>query len=124
MLKSDALDHISPVRFLINVFPLKDFLNSLLKYSPARITQIEKGSLDYRIDTLIVILDHSNLKINFLNKILISDLKKLFFVIYVCMGAANNSYKNHARGLISYFSPLKTSLIHYNQLFKCKGRIY
>jgi transcriptional regulator with XRE-family HTH domain len=26
--------------------------------SPARITQIEKGTLDYRIDTLIVIHDH------------------------------------------------------------------
>jgi transcriptional regulator with XRE-family HTH domain len=26
--------------------------------SPARISQIEKGTLDYRIDTLIVILDH------------------------------------------------------------------
>ena len=44
-------------KFLINVFPLKDFLNSLLKVSPARITQVEKGALDYRIDTLIVILD-------------------------------------------------------------------
>ena len=34
--------------------------------SPARITQIEKGTLDYRIDTLIVILDHFNRKISFI----------------------------------------------------------
>ena len=34
-------------KFLINVFPLKDFLNSLLKFSPARIVQIEIGTLDY-----------------------------------------------------------------------------
>ena len=53
-------------KFLINVFPLKDFLNSLLKFPPARITQIEKGTLDYRIDTLIVILDHFNRKISFI----------------------------------------------------------
>jgi len=33
--------------------------------SPARISQIEKGTLDYRIDTLIVILDHFNRKISF-----------------------------------------------------------
>jgi hypothetical protein len=66
-------------KFFINVFPLKDFLNSLLKFPQARIVQIEKGTLDYRTDTLIVILDHFNLKINFFNKILISDLKKLFF---------------------------------------------
>jgi transcriptional regulator with XRE-family HTH domain len=33
--------------------------------SPARITQIEKGALDYRIDTLIVILDHFNRNISF-----------------------------------------------------------
>jgi len=44
-------------KFLINVFPLKDFLNSLLNFPPARIVQIEKETLDYRIDTLIVILD-------------------------------------------------------------------
>jgi transcriptional regulator with XRE-family HTH domain len=31
--------------------------------SPARISQIEKGILDYRIDTLIVILDHFGRKI-------------------------------------------------------------
>jgi len=66
-------------KFFINVFPPKDFLNSLLKVSPARVVQIEKGTQDYRVDTLIVILDHFNLKINFFNKILISDLKKLFF---------------------------------------------
>ena len=53
-------------KLLINIFPLKDFLNSLLKYSLARITQIEKGGLDFRIDTLIVILDHFNRKINFI----------------------------------------------------------
>jgi len=52
-------------KFLINVFPLKDFLNSLLKVSPARITQIEKGALDYWIDRLIVILDHFDRKISF-----------------------------------------------------------
>ena len=34
--------------------------------SPARITQIEKGTLDYRIDTLIVILDHFGRKISFI----------------------------------------------------------
>ena len=33
--------------------------------SPARITQIEKGTLDYRIDTLIVILNHFDRKISF-----------------------------------------------------------
>jgi len=33
--------------------------------SPARITQIEKGKLDYRVDTLIVILDHFGLKVGF-----------------------------------------------------------
>ena len=33
--------------------------------SPARITQIEKGTQDYRIDTLIVILDHFGRKISF-----------------------------------------------------------
>jgi len=31
--------------------------------SPARISQIEKGTLDYRIDTLIVILDYFGRKI-------------------------------------------------------------
>jgi hypothetical protein len=54
-------------KFFINVFPLKDFLNSLLKFPSARIVQIEKGTLDYRIDMLMVILDHFNLKINFFN---------------------------------------------------------
>ena len=34
--------------------------------SPARISQIEKGTLDYRIDTLIVILDHYDRKICFI----------------------------------------------------------
>ncbi len=34
--------------------------------SPARISQIEKGTLDYRIDTLIVILDHFGRKIRFI----------------------------------------------------------
>ena len=34
--------------------------------SPARISQIEKGTLDYRIDTLIVILDHFDRKIGFI----------------------------------------------------------
>jgi transcriptional regulator with XRE-family HTH domain len=34
--------------------------------SPARISQIEKGILDYRIDTLIVILDHFGRKISFI----------------------------------------------------------
>ena len=34
--------------------------------SPARISQIEKGTLDYRIDTLIVILDHFDRKISFI----------------------------------------------------------
>jgi transcriptional regulator with XRE-family HTH domain len=34
--------------------------------SPARISQIEKGSLDYRVDTLIVILNHFNRKISFI----------------------------------------------------------
>jgi transcriptional regulator with XRE-family HTH domain len=33
--------------------------------SPARISQIEKGTLDYRVDTLIVILDHFGGKISF-----------------------------------------------------------
>jgi transcriptional regulator with XRE-family HTH domain len=33
--------------------------------SPARISQIEKGTLDYRIDTLIVILDYFGRKISF-----------------------------------------------------------
>jgi transcriptional regulator with XRE-family HTH domain len=33
--------------------------------SPARISQIEKGTLDYRIDTLIVILDHFDRKLVF-----------------------------------------------------------
>ena len=51
-------------KFFINVFPLKNFLNSLLKFPPVRIVQIEKGSLDYRIDTLIVILNHFNRQIN------------------------------------------------------------
>jgi transcriptional regulator with XRE-family HTH domain len=32
--------------------------------SPARISQIEKGTLDYRVDTLIVILSHFDRKIN------------------------------------------------------------
>jgi hypothetical protein len=35
-------------KFFINVFPPKDFLNSLLKVSPAWISQIENGTLDYR----------------------------------------------------------------------------
>ena len=34
--------------------------------SPARITQIEKGTLDYRVDTLIVILDYFGRKISFI----------------------------------------------------------
>jgi transcriptional regulator with XRE-family HTH domain len=34
--------------------------------SPARISQIEKGTLDYRVDTLIVILHHFGRKINFI----------------------------------------------------------
>jgi transcriptional regulator with XRE-family HTH domain len=34
--------------------------------SPARISQIEKGTLDYRIDTLTVILDHFDRKIHFI----------------------------------------------------------
>jgi len=34
--------------------------------SPARISQIEKGTSDYRIDTLIVILDHFDCKISFI----------------------------------------------------------
>jgi len=34
--------------------------------SPARISQIEKGTLDYRIDTLIVILNHFDRKISFI----------------------------------------------------------
>jgi transcriptional regulator with XRE-family HTH domain len=34
--------------------------------SPARISQIEKGTLDYRIDTLIVILDHFDREIGFI----------------------------------------------------------
>ena len=33
--------------------------------SPARISQIEKGTQDYRIDTLIVILDHFGRKVSF-----------------------------------------------------------
>jgi len=32
--------------------------------SPARISQIEKGTLDYRVDTLIVILNHFDRKIS------------------------------------------------------------
>jgi transcriptional regulator with XRE-family HTH domain len=43
--------------------------------SPARISQIEKGTLDYRIDTLIVILDHFGSKISFFNEHF-SDLTK------------------------------------------------
>ena len=88
-------------KFFINVFPLKDLLNSLLKFPQACIVQIEKGILDYRIDLLMVILDHVNLKINFFNKILISDLKKLFSGIYLCMGRRQHFYKNHAKGLIN-----------------------
>jgi len=34
--------------------------------SPAWISQIEKGTLDYRIDTLIVILNHFDRKISFM----------------------------------------------------------
>jgi transcriptional regulator with XRE-family HTH domain len=34
--------------------------------SPARISQIEKGTLDYRVDTLIVILDYFGRKISFI----------------------------------------------------------
>jgi transcriptional regulator with XRE-family HTH domain len=34
--------------------------------SPARISQIEKGTLDYRVDTLIVILNHFDRKISFI----------------------------------------------------------
>jgi transcriptional regulator with XRE-family HTH domain len=34
--------------------------------SPARISQIEKGTLDYRIDTLIVIMEYFNHKISFI----------------------------------------------------------
>ena len=34
--------------------------------SPARISQIEKGTVDYRIDTIIVILDHFGRKISFI----------------------------------------------------------
>jgi transcriptional regulator with XRE-family HTH domain len=34
--------------------------------SPARISQIEKGTLDYRIDTLIVILNLFDRKIGFI----------------------------------------------------------
>jgi transcriptional regulator with XRE-family HTH domain len=34
--------------------------------SPARISQIEKGTLDYRVYTLIVILDHFDRKISFI----------------------------------------------------------
>ena len=34
--------------------------------SPTRISQVEKGTLDYRIDTLIVILDHFDRKIKFI----------------------------------------------------------
>ena len=33
---------------------------------PARISQIEKGTLDYRIDTLLVILNHFERKISFI----------------------------------------------------------
>jgi transcriptional regulator with XRE-family HTH domain len=32
--------------------------------SPARISQIEKGTLDYRVDTLIAILNHFDRKIS------------------------------------------------------------
>ena len=78
-------------KFFINVFPLKNFLNSLLKFPQARIVQIEKVTLDYRIDTLIFILDHFILKINFFNKILISGLKKLFLGVYLCMGCRQYS---------------------------------
>ena len=34
--------------------------------SPARISQIEKGTLDYRVDTLIVVLDYFDRKISFI----------------------------------------------------------
>ena len=34
--------------------------------SPARISQIEKGTLDYRVDTLIVILNHFGREISFI----------------------------------------------------------
>ena len=34
--------------------------------SPARVSQIEKGTLDYRIDTLIVIMEYFNHKISFI----------------------------------------------------------
>jgi transcriptional regulator with XRE-family HTH domain len=34
--------------------------------SPARVSQIEKGTLDYRIDSLIVILDHFDRKVSFI----------------------------------------------------------
>jgi len=73
-------------KFLINVFPLKNFLNSLLKFSPARIVQIEKGSMDYRINTLIVILNHFNRQLSFFNKISNSGLKKLFFMYLFMYG--------------------------------------
>ena len=73
-------------KFLINVFPPKDFLNSLLKFSTAGIVQIEKGTLDFQIDMRIFILDYFNLKINIFNKVSISDLKKLFLDLYLCMG--------------------------------------
>jgi predicted transcriptional regulator len=41
-------------------------LASKVGVSPARISQIEKGTFDYRIDTLIVILDHFRGKIHFI----------------------------------------------------------
>ena len=34
--------------------------------SPARISQIEKATLDYRVDTLIVILDYFDRKLSFI----------------------------------------------------------
>ncbi|MBK7625657.1 MAG: hypothetical protein IPJ16_00390 [Bacteroidales bacterium] len=34
--------------------------------SPARISQIEKGMLDYRVDTLIVVMGHFGRKICFM----------------------------------------------------------
>lgn len=34
--------------------------------SPARISQIEKGTLDYRVDTLIVILDYFGRELSFI----------------------------------------------------------
>ena len=41
-------------------------LASKVGVSPARISQIEKETLDYRVDTLIVILDHFDRKISFI----------------------------------------------------------